>query len=214
MDDTSPSASTSRGRGRGKSRGGLGKYLRAHGHGRGMGRPAEFGTRLVLEGEGPAAEDDEKVAEQICASDLGTNADRYAEPEPVLNSDGEPEMEPEVDLATFLERQRLADPETIPSAISPTNEVDEDYVDHSLDHISSGRVRPAASASRKGRVEIEWDAKLDELEREKSEKLRKFSTTTRRERKPAPPLPLPDGSQPPPKDPKDDMQDFLDDLLS
>ncbi|KAJ7128837.1 hypothetical protein C8R43DRAFT_1027307 [Mycena crocata] len=241
----SPSTSTSRGRGRGKSRGGLGKYLRARGRGRGMGRPAEFGTRLVLEGEGPAVEDDEEAEERaaeltqkFARRNLGTNADRYAEPEPVLDSDGEPEVEPEVDLAVFLERQRLADPETISSALTPADEVDDNDVDHSLDHISSGGVRPAASTSRKGRVEeIEWDAELDELEREKvaaeaiwdlktrfrakSEKLRKSSATTQRERRAAgptvveaPPLPLPDGSQPPPRNPKDDMQDFLDDLLS
>ncbi|KAJ7150087.1 hypothetical protein C8R43DRAFT_1191949 [Mycena crocata] len=235
---SSASTSTNRGRGRGKSRGGLGKYLRARGRGRGLGRPAEFGTRLVLEGEKPAAEDDEEeaaraaeLAQKFARRNLGTNADRYEEPEPVLDSDGEPEVEPEVDLAAFLERQRLAEPETS----SPANEVDDaDDVDHSLDHILSGGT---ASTSRKGRVEeIEWDAELDELESEKlaaealwdlktrfrakSEKLRTSATTTQRERQrvptltEAPPLPLPDGSQPPPKDPKDDMQDFLDDLLS
>jgi len=30
----------------------------------------------------------------------------------------------------------------------------------------------------------------------------------------APALPLPDGSAPPPKDPKQEMEDFLDDLLT
>ncbi|KAJ6540494.1 hypothetical protein B0H19DRAFT_1175754 [Mycena capillaripes] len=238
---SSTPASPARGRGRGKSRGGLGKYLRARGRGRGMGRPAEFGKRLVLEGEGPDGEDDEEAAERAAElvqkfsrRQLGTNADRYAEPEPVLDSDGEPEVEPEVDLSSFLERQRISDAPG-PSVLPASEFVDEDDVDHSLAHISSAGVKPAAS--RKGKVEqIEWDDELDELEREKasaeaiwdlksrfrakSEKLRKSAVTPGRERKSgstyadAPPLPLPDGSQPPPKGPKDEMQDFLDDLLS
>jgi hypothetical protein len=86
-------APSSRGRGRGKSRGGLGKYLRARGR-RGGGRPAEFGNRLLLEGEGPPdADDDEEEAAERAAKyarrQLGTNADRYKEEEPELGSDGE-----------------------------------------------------------------------------------------------------------------------------
>lgn len=81
-----------RGRGRGKSRGGLGKYLRARGRGRGGGRPAEFHQRVLLEGEGPAdEEDEEEVAERarkFSRRQLGSNADRYAEEEPELDSDG------------------------------------------------------------------------------------------------------------------------------
>ncbi|KAJ7107801.1 hypothetical protein C8R44DRAFT_637223 [Mycena epipterygia] len=240
MSESSSSAppSPARGRGRGKSRGGLGKYLRARGRGRGLGRPAEFGKRLVLEGE-EGVEDEEEAAERAAElaqkfsrRNLGTNADRYAEPEPVLDSDG-PEVEPEVDLSAFLERQRIEDA-LGPSVVS-RNPAEDDDVDHSLAHISSGGIKPVVS--RKGKVEeIEWDEELDELERDKasaeaiwdlktrfrakSEKLRKSAVTAGRERKPgptyaeAPPLPLADGSQPPPKDPKDDMQDFLDDLLS
>ena len=87
----------SRGRGRGKSRGGLGKYLRARGRGRG-GRPAEFGKRLVLEDEevvelDPNSEEAVEAREfqqKFSRRQLGSNADRYAEPEPVLNSDGTP----------------------------------------------------------------------------------------------------------------------------
>ncbi|KAJ7752627.1 hypothetical protein B0H16DRAFT_1546016 [Mycena metata] len=236
--------SPARGRGRGKSRGGLGKYLRARGRGRGLGRPAEFGKRLGLEGEGGGDEEDEEEAAERAAElvqkfsrrQLGTNADRYAEPEPVLDSDGEPEVEPEVDLSSFLERQRISDE---PLALTPSDPMDEDDVDHSLAHISSGGInRTVSGLSRKGKVEqIEWDEDLDELEREKasaeaiwdlktrfrakSEKLRKSAVTPARDRKPgattyaeAPPLPMADGSQPPPKGPKDDMQDFLDDLLA
>ncbi|KAF8197755.1 hypothetical protein K438DRAFT_1824604 [Mycena galopus ATCC 62051] len=232
---------TARGRGRGKSRGGLGKYLRARGRGGGRGRPAEFGKRLLLEGEGPDAEDDEEAAERAAElaqkfsrRQLGTNAHRYEEPEPVLDSDGEPEVEPEVDLSAFLERQRISDAPG-PSLLPTSELLDDDDVDYSLAHISSSGVAPVVS--RKGKVEqIEWDDELDDLEREKasaeaiwelksrfrakSEKLRKSAVVAGRERQPgstyaeAPPLPLADGSLPPPKGPKDEMQDFLDDLLT
>ncbi|KAJ7776985.1 hypothetical protein DFH07DRAFT_798343 [Mycena maculata] len=232
--------SPSRGRGRGKSRGGLGKYLRARGRGRDLGRPAEFGKRLVLEGEEANEEDEEEAAERAAElaqkfsrRNLGTNADRYAEPEPELDSDGEPAVEPEVDLSSFLERQRISDAAG-PSLLPEMDAADDEDVDHSLAHISSGGPKPISS--RKGKIaEIAWD-ELDELEREKaaaeaiwdlkarfrakSEKLRKSAVPAGRERKPgtsyveAPPLPLPDGAQPPPKDPKEDMQDFLDDLLA
>ena len=82
----------SRGRGRVKSRGGYGKYLRARGGGHGRGRPAEFSRRLVLEGEQEAELDEEEakeVARKYARRQPGTNADRYVEPEPELDSDGE-----------------------------------------------------------------------------------------------------------------------------
>lgn len=88
--DTSSGAST-RARGRGKSRGGLGKYLRARGRGRGRGRPAEWGNRLVLEGEQQEEFDEEEQKElesKYERRQLGSNADRYAEPEPELDSEG------------------------------------------------------------------------------------------------------------------------------
>lgn len=83
-----------RGRGRGKSRGGLGKYLRARGRGhRGGGRPAEFRQRLVLEDEeliefDPESEEAKENQRKFSKRQLASNADRYKEPEPVLNSDG------------------------------------------------------------------------------------------------------------------------------
>jgi hypothetical protein len=91
-----PSASNPvRGRGRGKSRGGLGKYLRARGRG-GRGRPAEFNTRLVLEGERKPELTEEEEAElaremreKYSRRQLGTNEDRYKEEEAELDSDGE-----------------------------------------------------------------------------------------------------------------------------
>ncbi len=88
-----PASQEPKGRGRGKSRGGFGKYLRARGR-RGNGRAAEFNKRLLLEGEGAPADDEE--AQQIAAENarkysrrqLASNADRYDEPEPELGSDG------------------------------------------------------------------------------------------------------------------------------
>lgn len=81
-----------RARGRGRGRGGLGKYLRARGRGRGFGKPAEFGKRLVLEGEEVDEEEDEEAAAErarkFSRRQLGSNADRYVEPEPELGSDG------------------------------------------------------------------------------------------------------------------------------
>lgn len=78
-------------RGRSRGRGGLGKYLRARGRGRGQGRPAVFNERLILEGEGRNDEDEEEAAERALKysrRQLGTNADRYVETEPELDSDG------------------------------------------------------------------------------------------------------------------------------
>ncbi|KAF7344783.1 hypothetical protein MVEN_01639400 [Mycena venus] len=113
---------------------------------------------------------------------------------------------------------------------------DDDGVDHSLAHIPSSGMKVVAS--RKGKVEqIEWDEELEELEREKasteaiwgayylkssfrakSEKLRKSAPGRPHPASSsvveAPPLHLPDGSQPPPKGAKEEMQDFLDDLLT
>ena len=71
-----------------------------------------------------------------------------------------------MDLSKFLERQRLEDaPE---SSLSLKPAVDEDDVDYSLAHIGTGDKLEAAS--RKGRVQqIEWDASLEEMRREKAE---------------------------------------------
>ncbi|KZP13976.1 hypothetical protein FIBSPDRAFT_981457 [Athelia psychrophila] len=238
--DASPKATDSeggtRGRGRGNSRGGLGKYLRARGRGRGGGRPAVFGNRLLLEDEQPLdldPESEEGIAareyqQRFSRRQLGSNADRYAEPTAVLNSDGEEEVEPEVDLSSFLERQRLSEASPGPSSAPPPPE--EEEVDETLAHISSRPQGPALS--KKGKVQtIEWDDTLDEMTREKAaaeatwdlktrfraktEKLRvKPTTQAGREQKvyEAPLLPSELAAQPK-KDPKHEMEDFLDDLL-
>ncbi|KAI0702572.1 hypothetical protein C8Q76DRAFT_227354 [Earliella scabrosa] len=228
---------TPRGRGRGKSRGGLGKYLRARGRGRGRGRPAEFGKRLVLEDEEEVELDEEEQKEferKYARRQLGSNADRYVEPEPELGSDGEEIVEPEVDLSAFLERQRLS-PQ--PSSAPPPPDEDDD-VDTSLAHIGSQPT--TGSQSKKGRVQqIEWDAELEEMSREKAaaEATRdlkaRFRAQTARQRgrgtsRPtttpgrsarqterslveAPPLPT--ETPPATKSEKENMQEFLDDLL-
>ncbi|KAI0698254.1 hypothetical protein BC835DRAFT_1269268 [Cytidiella melzeri] len=224
-----------RGRGRGKSRGGLGKYLRARGRGGGRGRPAEFHKRLLLEGEQEQEVDEEEqkeLARKYARRQLGTNADRYAESDPELDSDGEPIVEPEVDLSSFLERQRLSD---LPSVTSPPPE-DEDGIDHSLAHLTTGR--NAAENSRKGKAQqISWDNSFEELSREKAaaeatrELKARFKAKTEKQRAQggSRPIPrstggktekvyieapaLPTEDPPPPQSEKENMEDFLDDLL-
>ncbi|KAG1810521.1 hypothetical protein EV424DRAFT_1542893 [Suillus variegatus] len=206
--------SHTRGRGRGKSRGGLGKYLRARGRGRG-GRPAEFHQRLVLEGEqavdlDPDSEEAKELQQKYARRHIGSNADRYAELEPELDSDGEEIHEPEVDLSSFLARQRLSDVSdtTVVAAVPP---VDDDDIDHELAHISShqleemSREKAAADASRDLKARF----------RAKSEKLKVkplFSRDTKQgdNYSEAPALP----NDTPRKAPKVEMEDFLDDLLS
>ncbi|KAG6846721.1 hypothetical protein H0H93_012236 [Arthromyces matolae] len=222
-------ASAGRGRGRGRgNRGGLGKYLRAKGR-RGGGRPAEFGNRLVLDGEKEEELDEEEAAERAAKYSrrrLGTNADRYEEPEPELGSDGEPIVEPEVDLSAFLEKQRISD--SGPS-IGPVDDVDVEDVDTSLAHIGT-----RTTSTKKGKTEtIKWDEKYEDMSREKasaeaawdlkarfkakSEKLREKAIVGRKPKEEtytvSPALPLPDGSFPPPKTQMEEMEDFLDDLL-
>lgn len=230
------STSTARGRGRGRSRGGFGKFLRARGR-RGAGRPAEFHERLKLEGEQSEELDEEAAAElraKYSRRQLGSNVDRYAEPEPELGSDGEPVVEPEVDLTSFLERQRLSD-EQGPSLLSrPTGQSDdENDIDHSLAHITSNpnQMRLQTAGKKGKKEELKWDEELESMAREKaaaeatwdlkerfrakSERLRNKPIPTAKERKAdgafieAPALP----SSSSPKDPKAEMQDFLDDLL-
>lgn len=94
--EVSTTLARGRGRGRGKSRGGLGKYLRARGRARGRGRPAEFGKRILLEDEEAGELDDEEQQERdrelerkFGRRQLASNADRYAEAEPELDSEGE-----------------------------------------------------------------------------------------------------------------------------
>ena len=85
---TVPSASRDRGR---RKRGGFGKYLRARGR-RGGGRPAEFHTRLLLEGEEETEvdkEEAEEIARKYAKRPIVSNIYREPRPEePILNEDG------------------------------------------------------------------------------------------------------------------------------
>ncbi|KAF8656123.1 hypothetical protein AX16_002761 [Volvariella volvacea WC 439] len=235
--------SRGRGRGRGRSRGGLGKYLRAQGRGRGRGRPAEFSQRLVLEHEQEEELDEEELAVQrkrYSRRQLTSNADRYVEPEPELGSDGEPVVEPEVDLSNFLERQRISEgPSPSLDVAAPKKEdIDDDDIDHTLDHIlpgSSSNRRNEVLRAQKGRVtQIEWDEELEVLSREKAAadatrdlKARFKTKVDNLKTKPAipqkssnksatiqeaPPIPGEDATLQR-KSSKEKMEDFLDDLL-
>ena len=132
--------------------------------------------------------DEEEIAEmqkKYARRELGTNVDRYKEPEPELDSEGacmRPErskvyyvthsyilvgeeiVEPEVDLSAFLERQRLSPQES--SAPPPPEEDSE--IDTSVASILPGR-QGAPTQSKKGKVQqIEWDQSLEEMSREKA----------------------------------------------
>ncbi|THH17671.1 hypothetical protein EW146_g3179 [Bondarzewia mesenterica] len=233
-----PSDTKPRGRGRGRSRGGLGKYLRARGRGQGGGRPAEFHQRLVLEGERSAELDEEETEElqkKYARRHLASNADRYAEPEPEIGSDGEEILEPEVDLSKFLERQRR---EEVPQVLSKPEDEEDDDVDYTLSHISAKGTLDAPS--RKGKVQqIEWDAELEEMTREKAAAEANWDLKTRfrvkaaqqqrgrianrggapsraerrQEKSYVEAPPLPTQQDKPAKDPKPQMEAFLDDLL-
>ncbi|KAI0290737.1 hypothetical protein B0F90DRAFT_1854779, partial [Multifurca ochricompacta] len=217
-------------------RGGHGKYLRARGRGHRGGRPAEFQERLLLEGEQPEELDDDEVAEhsaRYARRTIGTNADRYEEPGPAIGPDGQPIIEPEVDLSTFLARDRLEDSHGSMLTPAPANDND---VDHSLAHIIS--IPHAERSSRKGKAQpIEWDTSLQEMQHERmllkhsrvhlKERLRASATrqmgkTETREhlrRQGSSQLsylqgpPIAARSSTPHKSAKAEMEDFLDDLL-
>ena len=86
---------------------------------------------------------------------------------------GEQIIEPEVDLSSFLERQKLSDAGPL---LPPPDETDDD-VDTSLSHIGT---RPQISgASRKGKVkQIDWDEGLEELSRDKASAEATWGTLT------------------------------------
>ncbi|KAI0297480.1 hypothetical protein B0F90DRAFT_1611374, partial [Multifurca ochricompacta] len=220
-------------RARGRSRGGHGKYLRARGRGHRGGRPAEFQERLLLEGEQPEELDDDEVAEhsaRYARRTIGTNADRYEEPGPAIGPDGQPIIEPEVDLSTFLARDRLEDSHGSMLTPAPANDND---VDHSLAHIIS--IPHAERSSRKGKAQpIEWilpcrkcsmkrmllkHSRVHLKERLRASATRQMGKTETREHlrrqakllKEAPPLPQ--DPLRPTKSAKAEMEDFLDDLL-
>ncbi|KIL54033.1 hypothetical protein M378DRAFT_19273 [Amanita muscaria Koide BX008] len=140
----------------------------------GYGHPAEFSKRPLLEGEGNGA--DEEEAEQIEAENarkysrrqLTSNADRYNELEPELGSDGEVVVEPEVDLSTFLQKQKLSDDTQGPSSALFSKEDMDNVDDDDIDHSIAPLVASNATAQKKGKVtQIEWTPELDAIHREK-----------------------------------------------
>jgi len=190
----------------------------------------------VLEGEEQEdveEEEQRELEQKFARRQLGSNADRYVEPEPELDSEGEAVAEPEVDLSSFLERQRISDGPSS-SALLRENDEDDD-VDHSLSHlIPTSR---AVAQSKKGKVQaVEWDAELEELRQEKAAAEAKWDLKARfrasavsqrgkpnargnagrgkaRERTYVEAPPLPTETPKPDKTEKAGMEEFLDDLL-
>jgi hypothetical protein len=111
---------------------------------------------------------------------LGTNVDRYKEEEVKLDSDGnivilmnlhisyrctgEPIVEPEVDLSSFLEKQRISDDVGLASHLPEEQEEDNDDISVYLNSLKN----PTLPLSKKGKVQqIEWDEGLEALNQEK-----------------------------------------------
>ncbi|CAE6409737.1 unnamed protein product [Rhizoctonia solani] len=202
-------------RGRGK-RGGFGKSVRARGRGKRFTTPAPFRSREE-EGED---EVDEEEAEQERAKyarrGMKSNADRYEEKEP----DPEEEPEPEVDLSDFMRKQRLDDGVgTSGSVAVPKVELDDD-IDHSLANFGS-RAPPESRKDRKG--VIEWDDSLEAMKQEKEKAEAVWELKARFKHAPQskpranerrvirqPRL----AGEAEPTDPKKEMEEFLDDLLT
>ena len=75
-------------------------------------------------------------------------------------------MEPEVDLSSFLEKQRRLPPQLEPPAPPPPQ--DNDEIDQSVAALNL-HGRGGAENDRKGKAkQIEWDSTLEELSREKA----------------------------------------------
>ncbi len=85
---------------------------------------------------------------------------------------GEPIVEPEVYLSSFFERQRISDEKGASLGAEPVGQQDEDEddVDHTLDHITSGtKTNRQQVAPKKGKVQtLEWDEELESMAREKA----------------------------------------------
>lgn len=81
------------------------------------------------------------------------------------DTEGEEIKEPEVDLSSFLERQRLSS--DLPTMEPATN--DEDDVDTTITHLVFRPSAGSAAGNKKGKVQaVEWDAGLEDLSREKA----------------------------------------------
>ncbi|QRV90090.1 hypothetical protein RhiJN_18108 [Ceratobasidium sp. AG-Ba] len=209
---TAPEGSVAPSRGRGK-RGGFGKSVRARGRGKRFTTPAPFRSNQEEEKE---LDEEEAERERIKYSrrNLGSNADRYEEKEP----DPDEEPEPEIDLSAVMSRQRLDDENK--DVIGSKKDESDDDIDHSLAHFGS-RAPLTTHKDKKG--VIEWDESLEAMKQEKEKAEAVWDLKARF--KNAPQV-QPKGAerrvvrQPKlvgdaePSDPKKEMEDFLDDLLS
>ena len=80
-------------------------------------------------------------------------------------SEGEPIVEPEVDLSSFLEKQRISNDIGPTSQLAAETNEDEDDIQTYLNALKGRRLPP----SKKGKVQqIEWDEELENLNREKN----------------------------------------------
>jgi hypothetical protein len=80
---------------------------------------------------------------------------------------GEPIVEPEVDLSSFLEKQRISEPVN-KEILSSQQESDEDDVDQSLAHLAPGK--SSRTNNMKGKtVTVEWTEDLAAMEKQKNE---------------------------------------------
>ncbi|QRV75399.1 hypothetical protein RhiJN_03414 [Ceratobasidium sp. AG-Ba] len=209
---TAPEVSIALSRGRGK-RGGFGKSVRARGRGKRFTTPAPFRSNQEEDEE---LDEEEAERERIKYSrrNLGSNADRYEEKEP----DPDEEPEPEIDLSAVMSRQRLDDENK--DVIGSKKDESDDDIDHSLAHF--GSQAPLTTRKDKKGV-IEWDESLEAMKQEKEKAEAVWDLKARF--KNAPQV-QPKGAerrvvrQPKlvgdaePSDPKKEMEDFLDDLLS
>ncbi|KAF8596275.1 hypothetical protein BDV93DRAFT_610963 [Ceratobasidium sp. AG-I] len=216
MSDATPSnASEGSGtpsRGRGK-RGGFGKNVRARGRGKRFTTPAPFRVNQE-EDEEVDEEEVERERAKYARRNMASNADRYEEKEP----DPDEEPEPEVDLSALMNRQRLED--TKEGAIGVSSPEADDDVDHSLAHIGSRAPAPSRK-DRKG--VIEWDESLETMKQEKDKAEAVWDLKARFKHAPQiQPRPSERRVVRQPKlagdieagDPKKEMEDFLDDLLT
>jgi hypothetical protein len=82
---------------------------------------------------------------------------------------GEPVVEPEVDLSNFLERQRLSDGKHSTVKSGSIGQIDDDDdVDHTLDRLTSKPYSKRYGEQQKGKVEtLEWDDQFESLARDK-----------------------------------------------
>ncbi|EUC57099.1 hypothetical protein RSOL_208240 [Rhizoctonia solani AG-3 Rhs1AP] len=213
MEESTPESTSYRGRGK---RGGHGKSVRARGRGKRFTTPAPFRSKEEEEEDEVDEEEVERERAKYARRGMKSNADRYEEKEP----DPEEEPEPEVDLSEFMRKQQLDDEAGASESIAvPKSEVDDD-IDHSLDNFGS-RAPPVSQKGQKGI--IEWDESLEAMKQEKEKAEAVWELKARFKHAPQskpranerrvvrqPRL----AGEAESTNPKKDMEEFLDDLLT